>query len=71
MEQRWDDTNKGKPKDSERNLSQYHSVHHKSCWSELGAYPGFRGKKPATRFLSYGMANIFHTDIYINDTDVH
>jgi hypothetical protein len=29
--QRWNDTDRGKPKNSEKNLSQYHFVHHKSC----------------------------------------
>jgi hypothetical protein len=29
MEQRWNDTDRGKPKDSEINLSQCHFVHHK------------------------------------------
>jgi hypothetical protein len=26
----WNDTDRGKPKNSERNLSQYHFFHHKS-----------------------------------------
>jgi hypothetical protein len=30
MEQRWNDIDRGKPKNSERNLSQCHFVHHKS-----------------------------------------
>jgi hypothetical protein len=29
-EPRWNDTDRGKPKHSERNLSQCHFVHHKS-----------------------------------------
>jgi hypothetical protein len=29
-EQRWNDTDRGKPKDWEKNLSQCHFVHHKS-----------------------------------------
>jgi hypothetical protein len=30
LEQRWNDTDRGKPKDSEKNVSQYHFVHQKS-----------------------------------------
>jgi hypothetical protein len=30
MEQRWNDIDREKPKDSEKNLSQYHYLHHKS-----------------------------------------
>jgi hypothetical protein len=30
MNQQWNDTDRGKPKDSENNLSQCHFVHHKS-----------------------------------------
>jgi hypothetical protein len=30
MEQQWNDTDRGKPKDLEKNLSQCHLVHHKS-----------------------------------------
>jgi hypothetical protein len=29
-EQRWDDIDRAKPKNSEKNLSQCHFVHHKS-----------------------------------------
>jgi hypothetical protein len=30
VESRWNDTDRGKPKNSERNLSQCHAGHHKS-----------------------------------------
>jgi hypothetical protein len=30
---------RGKPKDSEQNLSQCHFVHHKYYWIDLGANP--------------------------------
>jgi hypothetical protein len=30
MEHRWNETDRGKPKYSQENLSQYHFVHHKS-----------------------------------------
>jgi hypothetical protein len=30
VEQRWNEIDRGKPKYSQKNLSQYHFVHHKS-----------------------------------------
>jgi hypothetical protein len=30
MEHRWNEIDRGKPKNSGKNLSQYHFVHHKS-----------------------------------------
>jgi hypothetical protein len=46
-----------KPKDSEKNQSQCHFVHHKSHWIDLGANQGRRGERPATNHLSHVMAN--------------
>jgi hypothetical protein len=40
MEQQWNDIDRGKLKDSEKNLSQCHSVHHKSHMDWLGCEPG-------------------------------
>jgi hypothetical protein len=46
------DTDREKP-NSEKNLSQCHSIHHKSHWSDLGTNPGHHSKKPANNHLSY------------------
>jgi hypothetical protein len=39
-ERRWNDTDRGKAKNSEKNLSQCHSVHHKSHMDWPGREPG-------------------------------
>jgi hypothetical protein len=49
---RWNDIDRGKPKDSEKNLSQCNFVHHKSQWIDQGANQGRRGERPATNLLS-------------------
>jgi len=43
MEQWWNDAMRGKPKYSEKTLSQCHFSHHK--WTDLGSNPGLRGEK--------------------------
>jgi hypothetical protein len=40
MEQRWNDTDRGKPKESEKNLFQCHFVHHKSYMERTRQEPG-------------------------------
>jgi hypothetical protein len=50
------DIDRGKPKNSEKNLSQCHLVYHKSHWIDLGANPGLRDERPGINRLSYGTA---------------
>jgi hypothetical protein len=40
MEQRWNEIDRGKPKYSEKKLSQCHFVHHKSHMDRPGIEPG-------------------------------
>jgi hypothetical protein len=54
IERRWNDADRRNPKDSEKNLSQCHFVHHNSTptLTALGAKPGLRGDKSTTNRLS-------------------
>jgi hypothetical protein len=58
MEQQWNYTDWGKPKDSEKILSQCHFLHHKSLMDCPGTIPGLHIKKPDTNRLSYGTVGI-------------
>jgi hypothetical protein len=49
MEHRWNDTDRGKPKYSGKNLSQCHFFHH------------LHGERPATNRLSYGTASALYS----------
>ena len=65
MEHRWNETDRGKPKCSEKYLFQCHFVHHKSHRTEPGSSPGLRGGRPATNRLSHGTANTALTDMVV------
>jgi hypothetical protein len=54
MEQQWNDTDREKPKNSERNLSSATLSTTNPTWINLGV--GHHGEKPVTNCLSYGMA---------------
>jgi hypothetical protein len=70
MKQRWNDMDRGKPKNSEKNLSECHFVHYKSNMVCPEREPGPRGENPATIRLSYGTANnelrgcVISADVY-------
>jgi hypothetical protein len=53
IEQRWNDIDRRKPKDSEKILSQYHLPITNHIWTGLGANPGLRCERPATNRLCY------------------
>jgi hypothetical protein len=47
-EQRWNYADRGKPKHSEKNVSQGHFVPQKSTWTDVGTNPAVRNEKLAT-----------------------
>jgi hypothetical protein len=53
----WNDIDRRKPKESEKNLSQCPFIHHTSHWIDLGTNLGHCGERPATNHLSHGTAN--------------
>jgi hypothetical protein len=56
MELRWNEIDRGKPKYSEKNLSQCHFVHDKSR-VDPGSNQGLRDERPATNRLSHRTAH--------------
>jgi hypothetical protein len=55
-EPRWNYIHKGRPKNSENNLSQRHFGHQNLTCNDQGANPGLRGEKPVINGLSHGRA---------------
>jgi hypothetical protein len=56
MEHQWNEIDRGKPKYSEKNLSQCHFIHHNPTWTDPGSNLGLRDERPATYRLSHGTA---------------
>jgi len=53
----WNNTDAGIPKYSDKNLSQYHSVHNKSHMTNLELDLVLHGDRPMTNHLSHSMAS--------------
>jgi hypothetical protein len=53
----WNDIDRVKPKNSKKNLSQCHFVHHKSPWTDPGVNPELDGL--AANHPSRGTASVF------------
>jgi hypothetical protein len=52
MEPRWDDTDRGNRKKTEKNLSPCYVPTTNPTWTDQGANPGLRGEMPVTNRLS-------------------
>jgi hypothetical protein len=66
IEQRWDDTDRGKLKDSEKNLSQCHFVHNKSHMDWPGREPGSLVLR-SQRLTTWAMArSIRYVGLYLD-----
>jgi hypothetical protein len=61
MENRWNETDRGKPKFSVKNLPQCHFVQKKKklTWTDTESNPGLRGKRPETKRLSQDTATVY------------
>jgi hypothetical protein len=59
MELRWNETDRGKSKYSEKTLPIATSLATNPTWTDPGSKPGFHGARPAANGLSRGMAQVF------------
>jgi hypothetical protein len=59
MENRWNEIDRGKPKQSGKNLCQWHFVHHKSHMDWPGIEPG-----PPIEFFKTIIKVSFYTELY-------
>jgi hypothetical protein len=65
-ESQWTDTESEKPKNSEKNLSQYHLSAINTTLADPDANPGLRGERPATNRLSHGtVQHIVRIDLIV------
>jgi hypothetical protein len=53
---RWNDTDRGQQKNSDKNPSQCHFFTTNPTWTDWGTNPGLRRKRPAANSLSQGIA---------------
>jgi flagellar biosynthesis protein FlhB len=66
----WNDADKRKPKKSEKNCPSATLCITNPTWTEPGAKPDLRGKRPATNRLSHGIAS-FHIAVSCCDTLIY
>jgi hypothetical protein len=66
-ERRWNDVDRGKPKNSEKNLPSASLSTTNSIWIGLGANKGLRGERPANQFLCLK----FSTDKFQDSINLH
>jgi hypothetical protein len=66
-ERRWDDVDRGKPKNSEKNLPSASLSTTNPTWTDLGANKGLRGERPANQFLYLK----FSTDKFQDSINLH
>jgi hypothetical protein len=65
----WDDTDRGKPENSRRTCPSTTLNTTNPTWTEPGANPVLRGRRPATRLPSHGAAFEMHTQLLVRNSN--